>query len=132
MYINSIGTFIRAPIILRSAFLSAGWNLTVRDRMAAGTPEDTPTDYLVQASDVTVRFGPVVALDGFSTRVPPGITGLLGPNGAGKSTFIKTVLGLVEPESGAILVDGLDPRREMTLVRDRVGYMPEHDCTSRR
>ena len=85
-------------------------------------------DHLVQATDVTVRFGPVVALDHFSAKVPPGITGLLGPNGAGKSTFIKTVLGLVAPESGTILVDGLDPRTAMTRVRDRVGYMPEHDC----
>jgi ABC-2 type transport system ATP-binding protein len=85
-------------------------------------------EFLVQARDVTVRFGPVVALNVFSTRVPPGITGLLGPNGAGKSTFIKTVLGLVEPESGEIRIDGLDPRKAMTLVRDRVGYMPEHDC----
>jgi len=84
--------------------------------------------HLVQATDVTVRFGPVVALDHFSAKVPPGITGLLGPNGAGKSTFIKTVLGLVAPESGTVLVDGLDPRTEMTRVRDRVGYMPEHDC----
>jgi ABC-2 type transport system ATP-binding protein len=90
--------------------------------------EQDPVEFLVQARDVTVRFGPVVALNVFSTQVPPGITGLLGPNGAGKSTFIKTVLGLVEPESGEIRVDGLDPRRAMTLVRDRVGYMPEHDC----
>jgi len=92
--------------------------------------EDPPAEvaYLVQASNVTVRFGEVVALNNFSTRVPTGITGLLGPNGAGKSTLIKTVLGLVEPESGDITVDGLDPRRDMTKVRDRVGYMPEHDC----
>jgi ABC-2 type transport system ATP-binding protein len=99
-------------------------------RMTMTASEDPPVDveYLVQASNVTVRFGDVVALDNFSTRVHTGITGLLGPNGAGKSTLIKTVLGLVEPESGDITVDGLDPRRDMTRVRDRVGYMPEHDC----
>ncbi len=91
------------------------------------SPSPNP-DHLVQARDVTVRFGSVVALDSFSTSVPPGITGLLGPNGAGKSTLIKTVLGLVEPQSGTIRVGGLDPRSQMTQVRDRVGYMPEHDC----
>lgn len=85
-------------------------------------------DHLVQARDVTVRFETVVALDNFSTSVPPGITGLLGPNGAGKSTFIKTVLGLVQPDGGTIRVDGLDPHTQMTAVRDKVGYMPEHDC----
>ena len=83
---------------------------------------------LVQANGITVRFGNIIALNNFSTEVPPGITGLLGPNGAGKSTFIKTVLGLVEPQSGSILIDGLDPRLQMTKVRDKVGYMPEHDC----
>jgi ABC-2 type transport system ATP-binding protein len=93
--------------------------------------KDRPTDHLVHATDVTVRFGSVVALNHFSTSVPPGITGLLGPNGAGKSTLIKTVLGLVEAESGSIRVDGFDPHVEMTRVRDRVGYMPEHDCLIR-
>jgi ABC-2 type transport system ATP-binding protein len=96
--------------------------------MTAAEDPAPAKDHLVQARDVTVRFGPVVALSAFTTSVPTGITGLLGPNGAGKSTFIKTVLGLVEPEAGAIRVDGLDPRKSMTLVRDRVGYMPEHDC----
>ena len=98
--------------------------------MTMTAAEDPPVEveHLVQARDVTVRFGQVVALDNFSTQIPTGITGLLGPNGAGKSTLIKTVLGLVEPESGDITVDGLDPRRDMTLVRDLVGYMPEHDC----
>jgi ABC-2 type transport system ATP-binding protein len=96
--------------------------------VAAATGGNGNGDHLVQATDVTVRFGPVVALDHFSAKVPRGITGLLGPNGAGKSTFIKTVLGLVAPESGSVLVDGLDPRTEMTRVRDLVGYMPEHDC----
>jgi ABC-2 type transport system ATP-binding protein len=90
--------------------------------------DEARVEHQVQARDVTVRFGPVVALNSFSTQVPLGITGLLGPNGAGKSTFIKTVLGLVEPEAGTIRVAGLDPRTEMTRVRDLVGYMPEHDC----
>ena len=98
--------------------------------MTQPSPSDKQAEetFLVQARDVTVRFGPVVALNVFSTQVPTGITGLLGPNGAGKSTFIKTVLGLVEPEAGVIRVHGLDPRTAMTLVRDKVGYMPEHDC----
>ncbi|UCF08719.1 MAG: ABC transporter ATP-binding protein, partial [Thermoplasmata archaeon] len=69
-----------------------------------------------------------VALNSFSIGVPEGIVGLLGPNGAGKSTFIKTVLGLVEAVEGTIKIDGLNPRKETTEVRDMVGYLPEHDC----
>ncbi len=97
---------------------------------AAETPVETP-ETLVIARNVTVRFGSITALNDFTTEVKSGITGLLGPNGAGKSTLIKTVLGLVEPETGTISVDGFDPRSEMTKVRDSVGYMPEHDCLIR-
>jgi ABC-2 type transport system ATP-binding protein len=80
------------------------------------------------AEDLVVRFGQVVALDHFSVDVPKGIVGLLGPNGAGKSTFIKAVLGLLDPQSGKITVAGLDPMRDRMAIRDKVGYMPEHDC----
>ncbi len=82
----------------------------------------------IEAQDLVVRYGPVVALDHFSVKVPKGIVGLLGPNGAGKSTFIKAVLGLLEPEAGTISVEGLDPARDKMAIRDRIGYMPEHDC----
>ncbi|MBU0685155.1 MAG: hypothetical protein KJ653_04825 [Candidatus Thermoplasmatota archaeon] len=44
----------------------------------------------ISARDVTVTFGSVMALDGFTADVPRGIVGLLGPNGAGKSTFISS------------------------------------------
>jgi len=80
------------------------------------------------ATDITVQYDSVVALDHFSINIPKGIVGLLGPNGAGKSTFIKTVLGLVSPQFGDILINGLDPRKDVMSIRDRVGYMPEHDC----
>lgn len=82
----------------------------------------------VSAREVTVSFGTVVALDGFTADIPKGIVGLLGPNGAGKSTFIKASLGLLTLDRGAISVGGLDSRTQSLLVRDRVGYMPEHDC----
>jgi ABC-2 type transport system ATP-binding protein len=94
---------------------------------AAGTGK-TEGACTIVAKEVEVRFGEIVALDHFSVDVPKGLVGLLGPNGAGKSTFIKTVLGLVQPESGYIRVAGLDPATAMMAIRDKVGYMPEHDC----
>lgn len=87
----------------------------------------SPTSTVV-ARDVVMRYGSIIALDHFSIDVPTGVVGLLGPNGAGKSTFIKTVLGLVEPQNGEITVAGLDSRKDMLTIRDRVGYMPEYDC----
>ncbi|HUV61235.1 MAG TPA: ABC transporter ATP-binding protein [Thermoplasmata archaeon] len=82
----------------------------------------------LSARNVTVRFGQVVALDGFTADIPRGTVGLLGPNGAGKSTFIKAALGLLQPESGSIQVGGLDSQSQSLQIRDDVGYMPEHDC----
>jgi ABC-2 type transport system ATP-binding protein len=82
----------------------------------------------IDTHDLVVRFGSIVALNSFSVGVPEGIVGLLGPNGAGKSTFIKAVLGLVNAVKGTISIDGLDPKKDTTAVRDMVGYLPEHDC----
>lgn len=56
----------------------------------------------------------VVAVDDVSFTVLPGeMVGLLGPNGAGKTTIIKSVLGIVEPDSGTISVKGYSPSREL-------------------
>jgi ABC-2 type transport system ATP-binding protein len=86
------------------------------------------SEYHLDAQNVTVRFGQVTALDGFTAKIPGGTVGLLGPNGAGKSTFIKASLGLLLPQSGSIHVGGLDSRSQSLQIRDDVGYMPEHDC----
>lgn len=93
-----------------------------------GEEKLTKKQIRIDAHGLVVRFGPIVALNSFSVGVPEGIVGLLGPNGAGKSTFIKAVLGLVEAAEGTISIDGLDPRKDTTAVRDMVGYLPEHDC----
>ncbi|HQQ25709.1 MAG TPA: ABC transporter ATP-binding protein [Methanomassiliicoccales archaeon] len=91
-------------------------------------PNESGVEQTITARNVVVRFGNILALDNFSIQVPKGIVGLLGPNGAGKSTFIKTVLGLVTFESGDVRISGMDPRTDVMAIRDRVGYMPEHDC----
>jgi len=53
------------------------------------------------------------------------ITGYLGPNGSGKSTTVKMLMGLVEPTSGEILLDGVDVRRDFIAFKRRLGYVPE-------
>jgi len=61
------------------------------------------------ATDVTVRFGGVLALSDASVSVKPGeIVGLIGPNGAGKTTLIDAITGFVRPSAGRIELDGAD------------------------
>ena len=84
--------------------------------------------YTVVSKGITVSYGQIKALDNFSADVPSGIVGLLGPNGAGKSTFIKAILGLLVPDKGDIKIAGRDSITERNVIRDMIGYMPEHDC----
>src|SRR5258708_16020021 len=84
---------------------------------------------VINTTLLTKRYpGSVMALDGLTIGVPPGITGLVGANGAGKSTLIKILLGLLPPTKGRAQVLGLDCQRDSERVRALVGYMPEHDC----
>jgi len=73
--------------------------------------------------DIRKRFGEVQALDGCSLAVARGrMLGFLGPNGAGKTTVMRSIFGVVEPDSGKVLWDG----RPIGLdERLRFGYMPE-------
>ena len=83
---------------------------------------------LITASGLTKRFGSVTAVADLDLDVAPGIVGLIGANGAGKSTLIKVLLGLLPATSGSATVLNLDVASEGATIRERVGYMPEHDC----
>ncbi len=64
---------------------------------------------LLQARDVTVRFGGLRAVDGVSLDVDAGeVVGLIGPNGAGKTTFLDAVGGQIVPHGGRVMFDGAD------------------------
>ncbi|HTV74950.1 MAG TPA: ATP-binding cassette domain-containing protein [Candidatus Acidoferrales bacterium] len=72
------------------------------------------------------RFGPLLAVDHLSLRIPHGCAfGLLGPNGAGKSTTIKMLTTLLSPTSGSARVAGRDVATEAAQVRRRIGYVPQ-------
>ena len=80
---------------------------------------------MIEVETLSKRYGRVVAVDGLSFRAEPGtITGFLGPNGAGKSTTLRTVLGLVHPDSGRATVLGRT-YRELVRPLHRVGAVLE-------
>jgi len=81
---------------------------------------------VIQARDLTRRFGAFTAVDGVSFEVPAGeIFGWLGANGAGKSTTIRMLCGLLAPTSGAATVAGHDVGREPERVKSAIGYMSQ-------
>lgn len=78
---------------------------------------------MLEIQGITKTYGDRRVLDGVSFAVKSGrLTGFVGANGAGKTTTMRSILGLVEPEEGQVLVDGkpIGPRD-----RARFGYMPE-------
>src|SRR3984885_9323178 len=76
--------------------------------------------------DVRKSFGKKPVLQGLDLSVPPGQTfAFLGRNGAGKTTTIRTLLGLLMPDSGTVRVLGLDPSASPLEIRRRVGYVAE-------
>ncbi|MFJ4469813.1 ABC transporter ATP-binding protein [Streptomyces sp. NPDC089424] len=83
---------------------------------------------MIATESLSKRFPRVTALDRLSVDVGPGVTGLVGANGAGKSTLIKILLGLSPATEGRAEVLGLDVATKGAAIRERVGYMPEHDC----
>ncbi|ANW19307.1 ABC transporter ATP-binding protein [Streptomyces clavuligerus] len=83
---------------------------------------------MIVTERLSMRFPRVTALDRLSLDIGPGVTGLVGSNGAGKSTLIKILLGLTPATEGRASVLGLDVATRGGEIRERVGYMPEHDC----
>jgi len=76
----------------------------------------------LEVSDVAIRFGGVVALDGVSLSVAPGeIVGLIGPNGAGKTTLIDIIAGNTRPDRGAVMYGGDDLTRASVRRRAQAG-----------
>lgn len=80
---------------------------------AAQRPENRPASHgatpLLQIERLTKTFGGLVAVDDLSFRVDAGeIVGLLGPNGSGKTTVMNLVSGALRPNSGRILLDGVN------------------------
>jgi phospholipid/cholesterol/gamma-HCH transport system ATP-binding protein len=82
---------------------------------------------VIELRNVHKRFGRQVVLDGVDFVVNEGETvALLGPSGTGKSVLLKHIIGLLTPDSGDVLVDGLSVpslgRKELAELRKRVGY----------
>ena len=80
---------------------------------------------MIIASNVSKKFGQLKALDNVSATCLRGeCIGLIGPNGSGKTTLIKSILGMVVPNSGFITFNGKNILHDW-LYREHIGYMPQ-------
>lgn len=80
---------------------------------------------MIKTNNITKTFGKLKALDNISLSFAKGeCVALLGPNGCGKTTLIKTILGMVVPNSGDILFNN-KPIANEWLYRNDIGYMPQ-------
>jgi ABC-2 type transport system ATP-binding protein len=73
-------------------------------------------------------YGNVVAVNGISMTVGPGVTGLLGPNGAGKTTLIALMAGFLAPSAGTVTLDGEQIWRRTEVYRS-IGLVPEREVS---
>jgi len=81
---------------------------------------------VIQAEDLTCRFGAFVAVDHIQLTVQAGeVFGLLGANGAGKTTAIRMLCGMLPPTAGSIQVAGIDMVRRARRARGHIGYVAQ-------
>ena len=89
---------------------------------AAGVTQ--PAAATIATTNLTKRYGALIALDGINLTVPSGVTfGFLGPNGAGKTTTIRLLLGFIRPTAGIARINGHDCWRDGVNARAEVGYL---------
>src|ERR1700756_5717166 len=96
--------------------------------MSAPATSAPATSPLVEVEGLHTFYGKSHILNGISLQVGPGeVVGLLGRNGVGKSTTLKTIMGLVRPSQGKVLLQGMSiagmPSHK--LARRGIGYVPE-------
>ncbi|WP_206781943.1 ABC transporter ATP-binding protein [Bailinhaonella thermotolerans] len=83
---------------------------------------------MIYARGLVKRFGDFTAVDGIDLEVAPGEAfGFLGPNGAGKSSTMRMISCVSLPTAGELRILGMDPARDGTRIRGRLGVCPQLD-----
>lgn len=82
----------------------------------------------IEAQNLSKTYGKQTAVQDLNFRLEEGqIVGFLGPNGAGKSTTLKMLLGLIQPSSGSVQIDGKDPQNQAVELKKQIGYLAENN-----
>jgi len=81
---------------------------------------------MIEVKEICKSFGDVEAVKKVTFSAPDHqITALLGANGAGKTTSLRMIYSLITPQSGQVLIDGIDPVKEPEKARSLLGVLPD-------
>ncbi|HSJ24119.1 MAG TPA: ABC transporter ATP-binding protein [Longimicrobiales bacterium] len=81
---------------------------------------------MIEVRSLTRRYGDLVAVQDVSFTVAPGeVVGLVGPNGAGKTTTLRSIVGIIRPTSGQVLVAGHDIQAEPLAAKSALAFIPD-------
>lgn len=82
--------------------------------------------FAIEINRVTKTFGSLTAVDNFTLNIKKGeMFGLIGPDGAGKTTLIRELCGLSVPDSGDILLLGMNIKKERKKIQSKIGYLSQ-------
>ena len=97
--------------------------------MTTETKKEGPAAELtLDVRGVTKRFGSITAVNDVTFSVRKGeVVGFLGPNGSGKTTTMRLLTSFYTPDSGTILVEGVDNQKRDVVTRRMIGYLPENN-----
>ncbi|WP_084106127.1 ABC transporter ATP-binding protein [Demequina sp. NBRC 110056] len=89
-------------------------------------PSDPASASALSLRGLTKRFGPTIAVAGIDLDIPTGsFYGVVGPNGAGKTTALSMATGLLEPDTGTVLVHGVDLWADPASAKPMLGVLPD-------
>ena len=93
---------------------------------SAGWIMNAPGSCVIEADGLTKHFAAVAAVDGLTFTVDRGeIFGLVGPDGAGKTTTMRMLAGVMRPDGGSIVIDGVDVVADPEEGKPHISYMPQ-------
>ena len=81
---------------------------------------------MIQVKNLTKKFSSHISLDNVNIEFNKNeYIALMGPNGAGKTTLIRSILGYYHPNSGGVLINGLDPIKQRVDVLEHISFVPQ-------
>jgi len=100
----------------------------VKEHLSEDSGQSALDDLTIQVNGVTKQFGSNIAVNNVSFDVRRGeVVGFLGPNGSGKTTSMRLLTSYYTPDSGSVLIEGIDNQQDDLATRNLIGYLPENN-----